>query len=145
MMDIQAALGIHQLARVERNWTRRKDIWEQYQRALASLPIGLPAKVDPKDRHAYHLYTIHISSERSGIERDEFLDKMNAAGIGTGVHYVSIPEHPYYQQRCGWKPEQWPKAAKIGRETVSLPLSPALSSSDVDRVISETMSIVGRA
>ncbi|MBB5014572.1 DegT/DnrJ/EryC1/StrS family aminotransferase [Rehaibacterium terrae] len=136
MMDLQAAIGIHQLARVEKNWLRRREVWNHYQQALADLPIGLPAEPAPGTRHAYHLYTVMIDRDRCGIGRDQFLDRMNAQRIGTGVHYLSVPEHPYYQQRFGWRPEQWPNAMKIGRETVSLPLSAKLSESDVARVLS---------
>ena len=60
---------------------------------------------------------------------------MNSEGVGLGVHYLSIPEHPYYQKQFGWKAKDYPNAMKIGRETVSLPLSPKLSDYDVDRVI----------
>lgn len=135
MMDLQAAIGLHQLARVEANWRRRAAIWQRYDEALASLPITLPAPAAPHTRHGRHLYTIMIDSERCGIARDDFLDAMNTARIGTGVHYLSIPEHPYYQQRFGWRPEEWPHAMLAGRQTVSLPLSPALTNGDVERVI----------
>lgn len=136
MMDLQAALGIHQLARVEKNLERRATIWATYQAALDELPIGLPAEPSPDTRHARHLYTILVDSNETGIARDTFLDKMNSQGIGTGVHYLSIPEHPYYQERYGWKPEAWPNAMRLGRQTVSLPLSPGLSATDVERVVS---------
>ena len=56
-------------------------------------------------------------------------------GIGVGVHYLSLPEHPYYQNRFGWNPDKFPEAKKVGRETVSLPLSPKLTDNDVDDVI----------
>ncbi|MCK9488479.1 MAG: DegT/DnrJ/EryC1/StrS family aminotransferase [Xanthomonadales bacterium] len=135
MMDIQAALGIHQLARVEANWLRRREIWNQYQLELAGLPIGLPAQPEPDTRHAHHLYTVMIDEEECGIDRDEFLDRMNARGIGTGVHYLSVPEHPHYQERFGWAPEQWPNGMRIGQQTVSLPLSPKLDDADVRRVL----------
>lgn len=135
MMDVQAAMGLHQLARVEENWRRRAEIWQQYDEAFASLPITLPAAAEADTRHGRHLYTVMIDAQRCGIQRDDFLEAMNAARIGTGVHYLSIPEHPYYQQRFGWTPEQWPNAMRLGRETVSLPLSPALSVSDLRRVI----------
>jgi dTDP-4-amino-4,6-dideoxygalactose transaminase len=135
MMDLQAAIGIHQLARVERNWQRREAIWNRYMEAFADLPIGLPAAPAPETRHAYHLFTIMVDKARCGTARDDFLNAMNARRIGTGVHYLAIPEHPYYQQRYGWKPGQWPNATKIGRETVSLPLSPKLTYADVERVI----------
>jgi dTDP-4-amino-4,6-dideoxygalactose transaminase len=144
MMDLQAAIGIHQLARVEKNWLRRREVWNHYQRALADLPIGLPAEPADNTRHAYHLYTVMIDRDRCGIERDEFLDRMNAQRIGTGVHYLSVPEHPYYQQRFGWRPEQWPNAMKIGRETVSLPLSAKLSKEDLATVTASTAGALDR-
>jgi dTDP-4-amino-4,6-dideoxygalactose transaminase len=135
MMDLQTAIGIHQLARVERNWKRRETIWHRYMGAFTDLPISLPAAPAPGTRHAYHLFTIMVDQARCGITRDAFLDAMNARRIGTGVHYLAIPEHPYYQQRYGWKPERWPNATCIGRHTVSLPLSPKLTDTDVERVI----------
>jgi dTDP-4-amino-4,6-dideoxygalactose transaminase len=85
-----------------------------------------------------------IDRKRCGLERDDFLDRMNAERIGTGVHYLSIPEHPYYQQRFGWRPEQWPNAMKIGRETVSLPLSAKLSHQDLARVSARVTNVLGR-
>lgn len=138
MMDLQAALGIHQLARVEASWLRRREIWNQYQSDLAGLPIGLPADPDLGMRHAHHLYTVMIDEDECGISRDEFLDRMNSRGIGTGVHYLSISEHPYYQERFGWSPEQWPHAMRIGKQTVSLPLSPNLQDEAVLRVLEAT-------
>jgi len=135
MMDIQAALGIHQLRRVEKNWQRREEIWRRYNEALQDLPIGLPTDADEDTRHAYHLYTVMVAKGRSGISRDEFLSAIQEQNVGVGVHYLSIPEHPYYQERFGWKPEDYPNATRIGRETVSLPLSPRLADSDADDVI----------
>lgn len=134
MMDLQAALGIHQLARVETNWQRRQEIWQQYMIAFANLPIGLPASPAANTRHAYHLFTIMIDEARCGIARDDFLNAMNEQRIGTGVHYLSIPEHPYYQQRFGWKPEDYPNAMKVGRQTVSLPLSAKITTTDIWRI-----------
>lgn len=142
MMDLQAAIGIPQLARVEQSWELRRQIWARYQHAFADLPIVLPAEPEPGTRHAFHLYTVSIEEARSGLSRDSFLDRMNEARIGTGVHYLSLAEHPYYQQRFGWHPETWPAAMRIGRSTVSLPLSPRLSDSEVDRVISAVESLV---
>lgn len=142
MMDLQAAIGLHQLARVENNWRRRDEIWKHYDVALEQLPIMLPMSAGEGVRHGRHLYTVMIEQKRCGVTRDEFLDAMNAARIGTGVHYLSIPEHPYYQQRFGWQPEQWPHAMKLGRETVSLPLSPALSDADVERVVAAAKHIL---
>jgi dTDP-4-amino-4,6-dideoxygalactose transaminase len=135
MMDLQAALGIHQLRRVESNWLRREEIWKQYNDAFADLPIGMPAEPEPDTRHGYHLYTILIDEARTGISRDSFLEAMTAGDIGVGVHYLSVPEHPVYQERFGWRPEDYPNAMRIGRETVSLPLSAKLTDAEVSRVI----------
>src|SRR6185295_3587141 len=87
MMDLQAALGIHQLRRVESNWRRRAEIWQQYNEAFAGLPVTLPAEAEPDTRHAYHLYTILVDEERAGISRDEFLNAMTRSNVGVGVHY----------------------------------------------------------
>jgi len=135
MMDIQAAIGLHQLARVEANWLRRREIWQQYQEAFADLPLILPAPEAENTRHAHHLYTVLVHQARTGISRDAFLDAMTAENIGVGVHYLSIPEHPFYQQTFGWRPEDFPHAMRIGRQTVSLPLSAKLTAQDVHDVI----------
>jgi len=144
MMDMQAAIGLHQLAKVEKNWLRRKQIWHAYDEALADLPITLPAASAPDTRHGLHLYTIRVDSERCGIARDDFLDAMNKQRIGTGVHYLSIAEHPYYEETFGWQAEQWSCAMAWGRQTVSLPLSPGMSDADVDRVITAMRAVVER-
>lgn len=135
MMDLQAALGIHQLRRVEEYWLRRREIWQVYMRELADLPIGLPAPLESESRHGYHLFQIAINKEKCGISRDRFLQDMTVNKIGVGVHYLSIPEHPYYQRTYGWKPEQYPNAMKVGRETVSIPLSAKLTDQDAQDVI----------
>lgn len=135
MMDLQAALGIHQLRRVESNWRRREEIWRQYNEAFAGLPLTQPARVESGTRHAYHLYTVLIDEPRAGISRDSFLEEMTAREIGVGVHYLSVPEHPVYQEKFGWRPEDYPHALRIGRQTVSLPLSAKLTDAEVSRVI----------
>lgn len=135
MMDIQAAMGIHQIKRIEKYWRRRQEIWRRYNKAFENLPITIPADPEPDTRHAYHLYTILIDKGKAGISRDEFLDAMTKNNIGIGIHYLSIPEHPYYQRTFGWKPEDYPNAMRIGHQTVSIPLSARLSDDDVDDVI----------
>ena len=143
MMDLQAAIGIHQLARVEANWVRRREIWRRYMEAFGALPVGLPAAPEADTRHAHHLFTILIEEERSGIGRDDFLDAMTAQNIGVGVHYLSIPEHPFYRRRFGWRAEDTPHAMGIGRQTVSLPLSAKLTDEDVGDVIDAVSKVVG--
>lgn len=139
MMDIQAAIGIHQLARIEHNWKKRQALWANYQTAFAELPVTCPQDAEQDTRHAYHLYTLLIDEQRAGISRDAFLEHMTHAGIGVGVHYLSIPEHPYYQQHFGWRPEDYPNAMRIGRQTVSLPLSAKIDDAIAERVIKSVM------
>lgn len=142
MMDLQAAIGIHQLQRVESNWRRRRDIWNQYDAALRGLPLALPAAPQPGTRHAHHLYTLLIDEHAAGISRDAFLDAMTAHNIGVGVHYLSIAEHAYYRDAFGWRPEDYPNAMRIGRQTASIPLSPGLAAKDVQDVIDAIRSVV---
>jgi len=135
MMDLQAAIGIHQLKRVDTNWQRRQAIWRRYSRALSDLPLGLPAAPETDSRHAYHLYTLLVDERTSGISRDRFLNAMTTENIGVGVHYQSIPEHPFYQRTFGWRPEDYPNALQIGRQTLSIPLAANLTEEDVEDVI----------
>lgn len=143
MMDLQAAIGIHQLQRVEPYHERREALWQRYDRELASLPLGLPAAPEANTVHGYHLYTVLVDEARCGVSRDAFLDGMTSQGIGVGVHYLSVPEHPYYQERFKWDPAQWPNATRIGRQTVSIPLTPRLSDDDVSDVIAATRRVLG--
>jgi dTDP-4-amino-4,6-dideoxygalactose transaminase len=144
MMDIQAAIGIHQLRRIQKNWERRQEIWATYQKAFADLPLTLPAEPDEGTRHAYHLYTILIDLERTNLTRDQFIADMTAENIGVGVHYQSIPVHPYYQERLGWRPEDYPHSLRIGQQTVSLPLSPKLTDHDVTDVVRAVHKVLHR-
>ncbi len=144
MTDLQASLGLHQLERVERCWVRRQEIWEKYNDAFSALPLTLPADVPDYMRHAYHLYTILVDEERVGISRDKMLGAFTEEGIGVGVHYLSIPEHPFYQQTFGWRPEDYPNAMRIGRQTISLPLSVKLTDDDVNDVICAVRKICRR-
>jgi dTDP-4-amino-4,6-dideoxygalactose transaminase len=142
MTDIQAALGIHQLRRVEQNWLRRRDIWDTYQKAFSGLSCGCPAEPDEYMRHAYHLYTLTIDEQTCGMSRDTFIDRMDVAGIGVGVHYRSLAQQPYYQNKFGWRPDDYPIARAFGDTTVSLPLGTKLDDAEVERVIEAVTTIL---
>lgn len=142
MMDLQASLGLRQLDKVEQYWRRREEIWARYMDALADLPLTLPSPVEANTRHAYHLFSVMVDEKRTGISRDAFLTAMTKEKIGVGVHYLSIPEHPFYQERFGWSQHDYPHARDIGRQTVSLPLSAKLSDADVDDVIAAVRKVL---
>lgn len=135
MMDLQAAIGIHQLKRVEQSWVKRRDIWHTYQREFLECPLELPTEPESYVKHGYHLYTILIDPVLCGISRDEFLNAITLENIGVGVHYRSIPMLPYYQKTFDWHPEDFPHSEKIGLQTVSLPLSAKMNDQDVMDVI----------
>jgi dTDP-4-amino-4,6-dideoxygalactose transaminase len=144
MMDLQAAIGLHQLKRVEAYWQKRLEIWDIYMKAFKDLNVGLPPVPEPNTRHAYHLFSIRISKDRHGISRDEFLSHMTKANIGVGVHYLALPEHPFYQKTFGWNTRDYPQACAYGQETVSLPISPKLTAQDVDDVVNAVVDTVSK-
>ncbi len=144
MMDLQAAIGMHQIRRVEDYWSRRLKVWEEYNRAFADLPVVLPAPFEPDTRHALHLYTLLIDPAEAGISRDAFIVALHRQNIGTGVHYRQIPSHPVYRERFGWRSEDYPAAQSIGERTVSLPLSAKLTPADVASVVEVVRDTLGR-
>jgi dTDP-4-amino-4,6-dideoxygalactose transaminase len=135
MMDVQAAIGLHQIERVEAYWERRAQIWKRYNEAFAALPVSRPAPFESGSRHGLHLYTLLLDEKVAPLNRDEFIAALHRRKIGTGVHYRAIPVHTVYQQRFGWDLRDYPVSAAIGRTTISLPISPKLSDRDVDDVI----------
>ena len=135
MMDLQAALGIHQLARVEANLVRRREIWNRYDAAFRDLPVFLPPPEEPGTRHARHLYTLLLDVDRLSATRDAVQLALHKQNIGTGIHYRAIHLHAYYRDTFGYRPEDFPNANWISERTLSLPLSPKLSDQDVEDVV----------
>lgn len=142
MMDIQAAIGIHQLDRIEAGLQRRNEIWDIYNKAFANLPVFLPAPDEPDTLHARHLYTLMIDEQESGISRDAFMNTLHKMNIGTGVHYLGVHLHPYYIDRFGFKPEDYPNATWVSERTVSIPLSPSLTNEDIEYVIDAVTTVL---
>ncbi len=145
MMDIQAAIGIHQLPRIDRYWQRRQEIWNRYNDAFKDLPVFTPAAVESDTRHAYHLYTLMLDVDRLKMSRDEFLDEMTKRNIGVGVHYIALHLHPYYQKAFGYRHGDFPNAEWISDRTVSLPLSAKLSDEDVGDVFRAVKDVIGKS
>jgi dTDP-4-amino-4,6-dideoxygalactose transaminase len=135
MMDLQAALGVPQLARAETNLKRREEIWRRYDEAFADLPLRTPAAEASGTRHARHLYTVVLDLEHLSCTRDEVLLGLHRQNIGTGVHYRALHLHPYYRETGGYVHGDFPNAEWISDRTVSLPLSPKLTDDDVEDVI----------
>jgi len=142
MTDVQAALGLHQLPQLERWIERRAQLWERYDRLLAELPLETPPLPEPGTRHARHLYQVLVGPD-APLSRDQLLDGLSRQRIGAGVHYRGVHLHPYYRDRYGLAPEQFPVATAISERTLSLPLGPSLSDADQDDVVEALTALLG--
>ncbi|MEP3480808.1 MAG: DegT/DnrJ/EryC1/StrS aminotransferase family protein [Fuerstiella sp.] len=145
MTDIQAALGIQQLARFEKMQARRAEIVDRYQAAFGN-DLAFQTPVCHSDvTHAWHLYVLRLNHAELTIDRNQFIEQVNAENIGTSVHFIPIHVHSYYANKYEWKPEDFPVALANYSRMVSLPLSPKMSDQDVDDVISTVHQVVNRA
>jgi dTDP-4-amino-4,6-dideoxygalactose transaminase len=142
LTDMAAAIGLVQLPKLPAWLERRREIWRRYDEAFRDLPVELPAPEEPDTVHARHLYTL-LLREDAPLNRDVFLQKMHERRIGTGVHYRALHLHPYYRDRFGLVPEQFPNAARIGERTASLPLSAKLGTLDVERIVHAVRELLG--
>src|SRR3990167_7806862 len=136
MMDLQAALGLHQLQDLEGFITRRIELAERYQEALADwLQWTLPSAPHYAHRHAWHLYTPLINEQATHMSRGEFMEKMKEKNIGTGLHYRAVHLYPYYREHFGFQEGDFPHAESAGERIVSLPLFPTMTDAEHDRVL----------
>jgi dTDP-4-amino-4,6-dideoxygalactose transaminase len=143
MTDVQAALGLHQLPRLDAWIDHRAELWARYDELLSGLPLETPALPAEGSRHARHLYQVLVEPE-APLARDELLDGLTAHGIGTGVHYRGVHLHRYYRDRYGLAPEDFPVATAISERTLSLPLSPNVTEADQDDVVSALRELLTR-
>ncbi|MCX2865111.1 DegT/DnrJ/EryC1/StrS family aminotransferase [Paucibacter sp. PLA-PC-4] len=141
LTDIAAALGLHQLKRIPAFQARRELIAQAYNDAFADLPLILPPQAVEGDTHSWHLYVLRLSEELE-MERDVFIERMYAAGIGCSVHYIPLHLHPYWRDRYGLRAEQFPHSQKAFERMVSIPLYTAMTDADVQRVIRTVREIV---
>jgi UDP-4-amino-4,6-dideoxy-N-acetyl-beta-L-altrosamine transaminase len=142
MTDIQAALGIHQLAKLERFLEVRRRYAATYSEAFAEMPEIQTPTTNADVRHAWHLYTIQLDPERLAINRAQFIEALRAENIGTSVHFIPVHLHPYYRQKFGYKRGDFPNAECAYDRIVSLPLYPKMSEEDVGHVIAAVGKIV---
>jgi dTDP-4-amino-4,6-dideoxygalactose transaminase len=144
MMDLQAALGIWQLPRLDDWIDSRAQLWQRYDELLEDVPVVTPPPTGEGMHHARHLYQVLVA-EDARCSRDELLDRLTEAGIGVGVHYRGVHLHPYYRDRFQIDPASLPVASDFSRRTLSLPLSPALTESDQMRVADGLAQALGRS
>jgi perosamine synthetase len=142
LTDIAAAIGVEQLKKCDRFWAARQRIAAAYDEGFAPLPeIHRPVRA-PDSQHAWHLYVIQLETERLRIDRGEFINALKDHGIGTSVHFIPLHLHPYYRDNFGYKPEDFPVASRVFERIISLPIYPAMSDRDVQRVIAAVTNVV---
>jgi dTDP-4-amino-4,6-dideoxygalactose transaminase len=134
LTDIAAALGLHQLKRLPAFQARREQIANAYNTAFADLPLILPPRAPEGDVHSWHLYVLRLGDD-CAVARDVFIERMYAAGIGCSVHYIPLHLHPYWRDRYGLTPAQFPHSQKAYERMLSIPLYTAMTDADVQRVI----------
>jgi dTDP-4-amino-4,6-dideoxygalactose transaminase len=130
MTDIQAAVGLHQLPQLDEWIDVRARLWERYDELLADVPLETPPPADDGTRHARHLYQVLVSPD-AGRSRDELMPFLTKRRIGVGVHYRACHLHAYYRDRYSLRPEDFPVATDFSERTLSLPLAPDLTESDL--------------
>ncbi len=133
MTDIQAALGLSQLSRLEKMHQKRVELADRYDLLLSELPLKRPARM-PDRISACHLYAVELDSARTRKSRSEVFQALRNAEIGVNVHYIPIHTQPYYRQ-LGFIPGQFPAAEQYYEHAISLPLYPGLSHDQQDRVV----------
>jgi dTDP-4-amino-4,6-dideoxygalactose transaminase len=129
MTDVQAALGVVQLPKLDGWIERRRELWERYDELLAGLPLETPPHAQPHTRHARHLYQVRLTGE-APMGRDELIQALHDRNIGTGVHYRGVHQHLYYRDTYALSSGTFPVATRLSERTVSLPLGPALTDAD---------------
>lgn len=145
MMDIQAAIGLHQLPRLDGFIDRRKEIAEQYNTAFADLAeLALPAYAPYQQRHAWHLYTPLVRTELLTIDRDRFMAELKNLNIGSGLHYKAIHHHSWYRENLPVADTELPNASYASDRILSLPLFPGMSDNDANDVIAAVTDVITR-
>jgi dTDP-4-amino-4,6-dideoxygalactose transaminase len=144
MTDVQAAMGLAQLRKLDRFQQRRREIVAAYNRAFSNVD-ALEIPVERADiEHAWHLYVLRLRPGVLRIGRDRFIEELTARNIGTSVHFIPIHLHPYYRQKYGYRPEHFPIAYGNYLRMVSLPLHPMLTDEDVSDVVAAVRDVAER-
>ena len=141
MPDIQAAIGLHQLRKLSEFHARRAEIARQYQEAFSKIEMVQCPHEHDHVQHAWHIYALRLNSDRIGISREEFIEELRARNIGSSVHFIPIHLHPFYRDKYGYQPSDFPVAWTQYKSLVSLPLCPRMVDEDVNDVIAAVTEI----
>jgi dTDP-4-amino-4,6-dideoxygalactose transaminase len=135
MTDIQASIGLHQLRKLPAFQARRREVVRAYNEAFRDFSeLEIPIE-RPGVESAWHLYVLRLNLDRLTIDRASFIEQLRARNVGASVHFIPIHLHPYYRDKYGFKPDDFPVAYENYKRIVSLPLHPRLTDHDVATVI----------
>lgn len=144
MPDLQAAIGIQQLRKLPELQRIRMRHVERYNRALRTVEeVQTPVEREHVES-AWHIYLLRLNLDLLKIDRAQFIEELRVMNIGSSVHFIPVHLHPYYRDKYGYQPEDYPIAYHEYLRCISLPLSPRLSDADIDDVIDAVTSIVER-
>jgi UDP-4-amino-4,6-dideoxy-N-acetyl-beta-L-altrosamine transaminase len=133
MTDLQAALGLSQLTRLDDYVARRHDLAERYDRLLAELPVTIPWQ-HPEGYSGRHLYVVRLDRGKAGRSHRGVFEALREAGIGVNLHYIPVHTQPYYR-RMGFRPGDFPEAERYYAESISLPLFPTMTETQQGKVV----------
>ena len=142
LTDIAAAMGLAQLAKATRMWQRRVDISRRYGEAFGYLPELQIPEVMPWAGHAWQLYILRLNLDRLKISRGQFIEELRTRRIGSSVHFIPLHIHPYYRERYGYEPGDFPVAYGEYQRAVSLPIYSKMTDQDVEDVVDAVVDIV---
>ncbi|MBM4230412.1 MAG: UDP-4-amino-4,6-dideoxy-N-acetyl-beta-L-altrosamine transaminase [Gammaproteobacteria bacterium] len=139
--DIQCALALSQLGKIEAFIARRRELVDRYDRAFANMAQCRPAQKSGRDESGHHLYVLRIDFAMLGKSRLEFMQDLRLGGVGTQVHYIPVPAHPHYR-RLGHSPDAFPDSKEYYEQALSLPLFYDLTDNQQAQVISAVAELV---
>src|SRR6266545_3201381 len=142
LTDIGAAIGIEQLKKCDAFGAARKRIATAYNEGLSKLPEIQTPVCESDVQHAWHLYVIQLDLERLKINRYQFIEALKEQGIGTSVHFIPLHLHPYYRDKFGYAPDDFPKASETYQRIISLPIYPKMTEAHIEHVIAAVGKIV---
>lgn len=142
MFDLQAAVGLHQMDRIEHFWESRKRLVHHYNAAFYELPEIEPLAVKPDVKHAYHIYPILLNVAMLTANRDQIMTAIQAENIGIGIHFRAVHLHPFYRETFGFAPGRLPVAEDASERILSLPLFPSMSDEDLHDVVAVVKKVI---
>ena len=142
MFDLQAAIGLPQLTKIDKFWMRRLELKARLDAGLRQIPeLMFPAERD-YGKHAHHLYPVVVRTEELGVGRDQVMDAIQKENVGIGIHFRAVHLHPYYMEHWGFTRGMFRNSEYYSDRTLSLPLYPKMTDRDADDVVGVVAKVI---